>query len=33
MFHKVSKKKGKGAHEPKAQTAGAYRGFLSMKQA
>ena len=23
--------KGKGAHEPKAQTAGAYSGFLSMK--
>ena len=23
--------KGKGAHEPKAQTAGAYRGFISMK--
>ena len=33
MFHKVGKKKGKGAHEPKAQTAGAYPGFLSVKQA
>ena len=25
--------KGKGAHEPKAQTAGAYPGFLNMKHA
>ena len=25
--------KGKGVHEPKAQTAGAYPGFLSMKHA
>ena len=24
---------GKGAHEPKAQTAGAYPGYLSMKHA
>jgi len=27
------KKKGKGAHEPKIQTAGAYPGFLSVKHA
>ena len=27
------KGKGKDAHEPKAQTAGAYPGFLSIKQA
>ena len=26
-----SDKKGKGAHEPKAKTAGVYSGFLSMK--
>ena len=26
------KVKGKGAHEPKAHTAGAYTGFRSMKQ-
>ena len=26
------KGKGKGAHEPKAQTAGAYPGFISMKE-
>ena len=28
MYVKV---KGKGTHEPKAQTAGAYPGFISMK--
>ena len=33
MFHKVGKKKGTDAHEQKAQTAGAYPGFLRMKQA
>ena len=27
------KVKGKGAHEPKAQTPGAYHGFLNMKHA
>ena len=29
----LKKSKGKGAHKPKAQTAGAYPGFLSMKHA
>ena len=29
----LKKSKGKGAHKPKAQTAGAYPGFLNMKHA
>ena len=29
----TSSEKGKDAHEPKAQTAGAYPGFLNMKHA
>ena len=31
--HLVEGKNGKRTHEPKAQTAGAYPGFLSMKHA
>ena len=29
----MTKVKGKGAHKPKVQTAGAYTGFRSMKHA
>ena len=29
--NRINVKKGKGAHAPNAQTAGAYPGFLSMK--